>query len=195
MSYEFISRKYLEVSFDHLKDRFIQFWSESPATIADFKQEMLAYTEFYLKHSPSLSMWLQQNFKLDLYPDTQQWIEEYVNIPYKQAGNEQLVFVLGAGVLAHLQVIGAFEKIQSCIIPQHFATQGEAENWLDTFEVKLLGLDKNGLTNLSLKSESKEIMDVVKNLGLQVFLWQTLPVNCTYPYIMPKLIGEISNEN
>lgn len=167
------SGKYLKIDFIANKNRFIQFWHQSPPSFDAFKSEMLAYTELYLKHRPTQSMWLQQNFKLDLDETAQQWIEEKVNVPCKAAGNKQLAFVISQDILAHMKVIGAFEKIKSCITPHHFATQEGAEKWLDTFElpsksehqdmsITYLGTDENGLSELTIKTKSGEILEVIR---------------------------------
>ncbi len=165
---------YLEVVYEKSKKRFVQNWVISPITIEDFKHEMLTYTSLYKTHRPVQSMWLQQNFHLELDVETQKWIEQHINIPCKEAGNKQLAFVLGADVLAHLQVIGAFEKIQSCIIPKHFATEAEARNWLESFDVPIRigdddmkvtykGTGESGDAVFEVKVKSSSAVDVVKN--------------------------------
>ncbi len=163
----------LSIRFDKLSNRFVQNWKSSPITISEFQHEMLEYTKLYLEHKPSQSMWLQQNFKLDLDQETQEWIEEKVNIPCKIAGNKQLAFVISEDFLAHMKVIGAFEKVNSCIIPHHFATQEGAEKWLNDLELPSKsyydnltiiynGTDENGFSELTIKTKSGEVLEVIR---------------------------------
>lgn len=124
--------EHLTIQFEEDKDRFIQFWTTAPTSVNDFKKEMLIYTDFYKKHKPSQTLWLQQNFTLKLDPETHIWIEQHVNVPCFEYGNKKAAFVVGKDVLSHLTVINAFEKVKSVINVSHFASEHDAVEWLDS---------------------------------------------------------------
>jgi DNA-binding CsgD family transcriptional regulator len=164
---------YLSVHFDAAYSRISQNWMKSPSTTDDFKSEMLKYTELYDQYRPSQSIWDQQNFQFELTPNDHKWIEKHVNIPCKKYGNKKLAFVVGKNVLAHLQVIGAFENINSCIRPQHFALEGDAIAWLNekldllpgndtNIEVSYDGVNEEGMSTIRIVSPKLDILEVMK---------------------------------
>lgn len=169
--------EYLNITFEKQYNRFVQFWSNSPDTIASFKAEMLIYTNLYKVHKPKQSLWLQQNFTLQLDLVDQNWIENHVNKLCKSYGNEKLAFVVSEDILAHISVIDSFEEINSCIIPKHFATEKKARTWLNEDKImnetinetsiSFEGVDEEGYGIIKFKSPSSDINKTIgsfKNL-------------------------------
>ncbi|MDX1544683.1 MAG: hypothetical protein R3214_12135, partial [Christiangramia sp.] len=122
---------YLIIQYEKKSDRFVQFWKASPPSFDIFKEELLTYTNYYKEHQPSQALWLQQNFSLPLNREIDEWIEENVNIPCVECGNEKVAFVVGKDVLVHLSVMNSFEETSSVVNPNHFASEQEARQWLD----------------------------------------------------------------
>lgn len=167
--------KNLSVFYEEKNDCFVQRWTSIPVSIEGFKNEMLEYLECYKKFKPIKSMWIQKNFTLELDELTFKWIEEYINVPCKKLGNEKLAFVVGKDLIAHLGVIDAFEQVNSCITPLHFANEVDARQWLHSPEPELNnissnrsiiheGLDENGDLIIRIKTPSKEVSQTLKSL-------------------------------
>ena len=121
--------RYLSICYETDNDLFIQNW-QGDFNISDFKSEMLTYTKLYKQYKPKNTLWLQQNFSLVIGFEIQQWIETNVNIPCLEYGNEKCAFVVSKDVIAHLSVMDSFDKLQSCIKPEHFLNEKEARDWL-----------------------------------------------------------------
>ena len=166
---------YLTINFEEEYNRVVQFWARSPDNIDAFKKEMLVFTNLYKKYRPKQALWLQQNMKLQLDPETSHWIDQNVNIPCDKCGNEKLAFVVAEDVLAHLTTMNVFEAGVSIATPRHFATEKEARSWLDEKsneaikEVKVpphnityKGLDKEGRAIIQVKTEPEDISDSIK---------------------------------
>jgi DNA-binding CsgD family transcriptional regulator len=165
---------YLTINFEKENDRFIQFWTTPPNSVDSFKEEMLIYTSFYEQHKPSQTLWLQQKFTLDLDTATHIWIEENVNIPCSESGNKKAAFVVGKDVLAHLSVINSFEKVDSVINVNHFASEKDARSWLNNEltqnpienqnpEITYEGVDEDGNSIIKIKGNSKDITNTIKS--------------------------------
>ena len=162
--------KFLEICYEEKNSLFIQEWI-LPPTKDDFKFEMLAYTKLYKKHKPIHTLWLQQNFSLNIDNQTKNWIEKNVNEPCLSFGNKKCAFVVSKDVLIHVSVMNSFDKIESCIIPRHFASEKEARKWLkndDTLKIKkeqrisYEGIDENG--NVIIKIPTNDIKNTFKNI-------------------------------
>ena len=164
---------YLNITFEKEHSRFVQYWSTSPNTIALFKSEMLTYTAFYKTYKPTQSLWLQQNFTLQLDATTQNWIETHVNRPCKEYGNKKLAFVVSQDVLAHIEVINSFEEVDSCIYPKHFASEEKARFWLtegrllsephDETKIVFEGIDKEGNGIIKFKNSANDITQTLQS--------------------------------
>lgn len=165
---------YLVISFEKENDLFVQFWSIPPKNIRHFKNEMIIYTNLYKEYKPSYTLWLQQNFTLQLNDEVNIWIEEIVNIPCFEYGNKKAAFVVGKDILAHLTVIDSFEKKKSVIKPVHFATEENARNWLKESinlvendlktEITFEGIDENGNLIIVVKKSQKSVANTIKLL-------------------------------
>lgn len=164
--------QHLEISFDKSANRFSQNWTTSPETFEQFQHEMTRYTEFYEKYRPSQSIWNQKNFAFNLDHEHHLWIEEFVNIPCLGYGNKKLAFVVGEDVLAHLQVVGAFDNINSCIRPQHFASEELALEWLND-ELKISPGD-NDSTEIIYDGVDDEGRAIIRIISPQIDLHETL---------------------
>lgn len=164
---------FLNISFEKENNRFVQYWTSCPKNISTFKKEMLIYTSLYKIHKPSQTLWLQENFTLKVDSKTNSWIETHVNIPCLEYGNKKLAFVVSKDILAHLNVINAFEEIDSIIKSQtkHFSSEKEAREWLDgKFQNKVKatepniyfeGVDENGKAILKIDA-SENFIDTIK---------------------------------
>lgn len=128
--------QWLKINHSKKHSLFFQKWKETTTlTNKRFKNEMLAYTDKYSDYTPSFSLWEQTNFTLNLTPKDFVWIERNVNIPCKDLGNIRCAFLVGQDVLAHIGVLDAFEKVESCIDVKHFCEVKNAIEWL--FGVKV----------------------------------------------------------
>ncbi len=166
---------FLNITFEKKNDLFLQFWETSPISISDFKKEMLIYTSWYKKLNPRNTLWLQKNFTFDLDSTTNEWIERMVNIPCKKYGNKKCAFVVSSDILVHLSVINAFDKVESCIIPEHFIDEAQARTWLSSSKLKTEnssktkiiyeGLDENGNAIIKITNPSKNIKKTIKYFG------------------------------
>lgn len=165
---------YLTIQFEKENDRFVQFWTTVPLSIDAFKKEMLIYTLLYKKYKSSQTLWLQQNFTLDLDTATHIWLEEYVNIPCLEYGNERAAFVVGKDVLAHLSVINSFEKVGSKINARHFASEKDARDWLNNeltsspklykkTEITYEGIDQDGNSIIKIKRDPKDLANTIRS--------------------------------
>ncbi|MEW7280684.1 helix-turn-helix transcriptional regulator [Aquimarina sp. 2201CG1-2-11] len=169
---------FLRVAFERINDLFVQSWNTTPKTIDSFKSELLTYVAYYKKYQPTKSLWLHQNFGLHIDDDTKVWIENRVNIPCKQYGNQKLAFVVCIDLLVHLNIIETFDKTKSVIIPKHFATEKEARTWLnkenieqstiipsisnDT-KVQLDKVDERGNCIINIKSPTGTITNTIRS--------------------------------
>lgn len=124
--------KYLKIKIEKEDSLLVQYWMKSPLSIDEFKKEMLSYVAIYEKYRPSNSLWIQENFKLNLDTGAFNWIEENVNIPCFNYGNKKLAFVVSKDALAHVDVINVFEETKSVINNQtkHFSSEKKARKWL-----------------------------------------------------------------
>lgn len=166
---------YLIIRFEKENDRFVQFWKTSPCSFEALKEEFIHYTELYRKHQPSQTLWLQQNFSLPLNKEMDLWIEDNVNIPCVEYGNEKVAFVVGKDILVHLSIMNSFEETDSVISPNHFASEKEARNWLDesrtpgenSSEIKILfeGIDAEGNSIIKIKRPSGDIVNTIKSFN------------------------------
>jgi len=164
---------YLTIYFDKAKDRFVQFWNTPVNQMDSFKKEMLIYTSFYEQHRPTQTLWLQEKFILNLDNEAFNWIETHVNIPCAEYGNKKAAFVVGKDVLSHLTVIDSFEKEHSIINVSHFASEKEAEDWLDETPSPLRGsiktaityegIDRDGNSIIKVKRASQDITKTIKS--------------------------------
>lgn len=166
---------YLLINFEKDNDRFVQYWKESPPGFEELKGEMLTYTRLYKKYKPTQTLWLQQNFKLPLNKEIDEWVEKNVNIPCMECGNEKVAFVVGKDVLVHLSVMESFEETDSVINHSHFATEKEARCWLDetsqknsnSSKITILfeGVDKDGDSIIRIKRPSEEIANTIRSFS------------------------------
>lgn len=166
--------EFLKIDYNSKSNLFIQTWLLSPNTIDEFKHEMLEYTKLYKTYKPKHTLWIQQNFKIDIDDTTAFWIEKNVNEPCFNYGNEKCAFVVSSDVLIHLKTIEAFEKADSCINAKHFASINDAKEWLknknieNNTDTKIIydGVDDAG--NLILKIPSNNIKHTLKNVRKSV---------------------------
>ncbi|MDX1544872.1 MAG: LuxR C-terminal-related transcriptional regulator [Christiangramia sp.] len=166
---------YLIIQYEKENDRFVQFWKASPPSFDILKEELLTYTGYYKKHRPSQALWLQQNFCLPLNKEIDEWIEENVNIPCVECGNEKVAFVVGKDVLVHLSVMNSFEEMSSVVSPNHFASEQEARQWLDetdtedhqNSEMTILfeGIDEDGNSIIKIKRPSGDIVNTIRSFN------------------------------
>ena len=167
--------KFLRINFEKENNCFVQFWKKSPKCYSILKDEFREFIGLYKKYRPSKTLWLQQNFQLQINLETHMWIEENVNIPCVNYGNEKVAFVVGKDVLVHLSVMSYFEEQNSKIHPLHFATEDEARHWLNGNEdrckqktrIKILfeGVDEEGNSIIKIKRPSKDITSTLLSIG------------------------------
>lgn len=166
---------FLSIDFEKKNDCFVQFWKDSPGSFEVLKKEFAEFIALYKKYAPSKTLWLQQNFKLPLTLEMHLWIEENVNIPCVEMGNEKVAFVVGKDVLVHLSVMSFFEEAKSIVSPLHFATEKEARLWLNESknsdktrtEIKILfeGVDGNGNSIIKIKRSSSDITNTIMSFS------------------------------
>jgi DNA-binding CsgD family transcriptional regulator len=168
--------EFLSISYEEENTLFCINWKKSPINVSAFKFEMLAYTNLYKIHKPKLALWFQKQFKLVLTNEDHEWIEENVNIPCFNYGNEKCAFIVSQDVLAHISVIESFDSLNSCIVPKHFVNEKEARAWFETKENKpesifensnflFDGTDENGDVILKVSSGNiKQTFKVVSKL-------------------------------
>lgn len=163
--------KHLTISHEVENNLFVQNWVKSPETIMEFENEMLVYTSFYKEYKPKYTLWLQENFTLNIDYETRNWIERNVNIPCLGFGNLKCAFVVSKDVLVHIGIVDAFDDIKSCIIPQHFTNEKEARQWVNETSIETnqplpenkliyVGIDENGY--IILKIPTKNIKHTFK---------------------------------
>ena len=166
--------KFLSISHEKENNIFVQKWDSSLSLIEDFKHEMLVYVKFYKEYKPAFALWFQNNFKLLLNDDLHLWIEKHVNIPCLEYGNEKCAFIVSQDVLTYISVIDSFDKLESCIVPEHFVNEMDARSWLNepiaSFDKpfsksKILfeGTDENG--DMILKISSENIKQTFKTIS------------------------------
>ena len=122
--------KYLSIEHEEENCLFIQSWKSTPNNIDTFKTEMLRYTEFYKKLRPKYTLWQQKEFELPIDDELKLWIEQYVNKPCLEYGNEKCAFVISDDLLIHLETMEVFEKTNSDINVKHFSSVTSARNWI-----------------------------------------------------------------
>jgi len=165
----------LSIHFEKETDSFVLFWKTSPETYDDLKKEFLIFTSFYKEYKPSNALWLQENFCLPLNAETNNWIEEHVNIPCVEYGNRKVAFVVGKDVLVHLSVMNSFKEAKSIISPLHFATETEARTWItetkpnpkinDKITILFEGVDEEGNSIIKIKRPSSDISNTIRSFG------------------------------
>ncbi len=166
---------FLRINFEKEKDCFVQYWKKSPETYSTLLKEFEEYTSYFMDHTPSKTLWLQENFQLPINEEIHEWIEENVNKPCVEYGCEKVAFVVGKDVLVHLSVMSYFQESNSVIRPVHFATENEARQWLHqgkTFpkphaEIKILfeGVDSQGNSIIKIKRSSSDITNTLMSFG------------------------------
>ncbi|WP_166435187.1 LuxR C-terminal-related transcriptional regulator [Christiangramia sabulilitoris] len=166
---------YLIINYEKENDCFVQFWKKSPESFAVLKKEFLNFRSYYEKYTPSKTLWLQQNFQLEVNKEMHQWIEENINKPGVEWGNEKVAFVVGKDVLVHLSVMNYFEEQNSVIHPVHFASEKEAREWLNgninhtkiDSQIKILfeGVDDEGNSIIKIKRASSDIANTIMSFG------------------------------
>lgn len=130
----------MTISIEKDNDRILLFWKNSPESIDSFKSEMVKFTTLCKKHNPSQALCLNFNLKINFDQTMQIWSEKNINVPIKDYGLEKLAFVVSHDVLAHANVINAFNEMESCLFPRYFATEENARHWLNNDEI-IVGID------------------------------------------------------
>ena len=166
---------FLRINYEKENDCFVQFWKNSPESFKTLKEEFIKYKSLFQEHSPTRTLWLQQNFKLEITGEIHCWIEKNINIPGVENGIEKVAFVVGKDVLVHLTVMSYFEENNSVIHPLHFATEKEARLWLNDEKnnqkpnpkIKILfeGVDKEGNSIIKVKRPSADITQTLLSFG------------------------------
>ncbi|MBT8295393.1 MAG: hypothetical protein KJO51_03175 [Gramella sp.] len=166
---------YLIINYEEENDCFVQFWKKSPESFSILKKEFLTFRSFYERYKPSKTLWLQQNFQLEIDKVMHEWIEENINRPGVEWGNKKVAFVVGKDVLVHLSVMSYFEEQNSVIHPVHFASEKEAREWLNgtsnhkriNKEIKILfeGVDNEGNSIIKIKRPSSDIASTILSFG------------------------------
>lgn len=155
---------FLSINFEFENDCFVQRWETKELSIDSFKAEMLEYLSQYKIHQPSKTLWLHENFTLQIDSETFNWIEIEINIPCKKLGNKMLAFVVGQDLAAHLTVINSFKESNSCITVAHFGSELEARKWLtneDNIVIEFTENDKRNITNKGLDSNGNCIIELI----------------------------------
>lgn len=169
---------FLRIELEEENDCFVQFWKMSPDNFTILKKEFKIFISLYKEYTPSKTLWLQQNFQLPITLEMHRWIEENVNIPCVELGNQKVAFVVGKDVLAHLSVMSFFEDSNSVIHPLHFATEKEAHQWLNgskDFKSNIInhnginilfeGVDDEGNSIIKIKQSSGDITNTILSFG------------------------------
>ena len=164
----------MTISIEDDKDRIILFWKSSPESIDSFKNEMIKYTELCKKYKPIQALCLNFNLKINFDQSMQIWSEKNINIPIKDSGIEKLAFVVSHDVIVHTNIINAFDEIDSCLFPKHFATEENARNWLNNDEIIVEinsepeiifeGTDGDGNSIFKIKNSSSDIGQTIVSL-------------------------------
>ncbi|WP_139959625.1 helix-turn-helix domain-containing protein [Flavicella sediminum] len=177
------SGPYLNVKFEKKNNRFINSWRTPPDSVESFKKELLAYRSALEEVNPIQIIWLQQNFKFNIDDATKLWVEENILKPRYEAGYvvsdedgyHPIAFVVGQDILSHMEVMGVFDEPSPSVFkPKHFATEKEAEDWLDNSfstdtienektEIIFKGLGDNGKAILEVRSPTSEIVHTIKS--------------------------------
>lgn len=165
--------EFLIIEFEKEHSLFVQTWKKSPNTLEEFKIEMLNYTKMYGGFKPKYTLWNQTNYSQNIDFETQLWIEKHVNIPCLEYGNQKCAFIVSKDVLAHVDVIDAFDKLKSCIVPKHFISKAEAREWLfeednvikqnNQKRIIYEGVDEDG--NMIVKLPLKNVKKTYKSLN------------------------------
>jgi len=165
----------LTIHYEKENKCFVQFWKESPESSADLKKEFINYTNLYKDYKPTSTLWLQENYSYSLTHEMNNWIEEHVNIPCMENGNEKVAFVVGKDVLVHLSVMNFFKEGKSVISPLHFATEKEARIWItetktnpttnNKITILFEGVDEEGNSIIKIKNHSSDISNTIKSFG------------------------------
>ena len=166
---------FLRINFEKENDCFVQFWKTSPESFSSLKEEFMIYKSFLQKYTPSKTLWLQENFQLEVTEEIHCWIEKNISIPGVENGIEKVAFVVGKDVLVHLTVMSYFEDDNSIIHPLHFATEKEARQWLNNEQnkskpktkIKILfeGVDNEGNSIIKIKRPSSDITNTLLSFG------------------------------
>ena len=165
---------HLTITLEKDNDRIVLFWKSSPESIDSFKCEMVKYTTLCKKYKPSQAMCLNFNLRINFDQSMKIWSEKNVNIPCKDYGMEKLAFVVNQDVLVHTNLINAFNEMDSCLYPKHFATEENARNWLNNDEIIVdidnkpeiifEGTDSDGNSIFKIKSSSPDIAKTMVSL-------------------------------
>jgi len=166
---------FLRIKHEKENDCFVQFWKTSPESFTTLKEEFNVYKSLFLKYSPSKTLWMQENFQLEITDEIHCWIENNISIPGVENGIDKVAFVVGKDVLVHLSVMSYFEENNSVIHPLHFATEKEARDWLNDEQnnhksapdIKILfeGVDKEGNSIIKVKRPSSDITQTLLSFG------------------------------
>ncbi|WP_026935218.1 LuxR C-terminal-related transcriptional regulator [Christiangramia echinicola] len=166
---------FLRIKYEKENDCFVQFWKTSPESFTTLKEEFIIYKSLFEKYSPLKTLWLQQNFQLEITEEIHCWIERNINIPGVEIGIKKVAFVVGKDVLVHLSVMNYFEENNSVIHPLHFATEKEAREWLNDEQnnhkpnpkIRILfeGVDKEGNSIIKVKRPSSDITQTLLSFG------------------------------
>lgn len=180
---EIYSGPYLKVNYESQNNRFINSWKSSPNTTNEFKEELLHYLSALEKVNPTQIIWLQQNFTFHIDDQTKLWVEENILKPRYKAGfikedkdgHHPIAFVVGKDVLSHMEVMGVFDEPSPSVFnPKHFATEQEANDWLNkefpyesttnirNTEIIFKGLDDDGNAIIEFKEAPYEISNTLK---------------------------------
>jgi len=176
---------HLFISYEEGSHRFVNYWKSDPPSINVFKTEMLEYLHALEMRNPSQILWLQQDFSFHINDELKSWIDETISkrryeagfIGKRQDGFDQIAFVVGKDVMAHIEVMDIFkEKKAGVFNPRHFATEDEARNWLNgeinnlenqsqELKIRYKGLDSDGKAIIELIDHPSKISNTIQSIN------------------------------
>lgn len=112
----------------------IQKWSNKELSPEKFKEELQQFSDVAQKESPKSTLWLHENFKLNIPSSLYNWMEDSITSKQYHNGMRKIAFTVSPEVKSHISVINSFGQVQSVVNPMFFVNSEEALEFIESEE-------------------------------------------------------------
>jgi len=129
---ELYSSPYLKINKD--KNLLIQEWTGEQLTPEKFQEELQSFLQIALAEKPKGTLWLHENFHLDIPPKLYGWLENEITQKVYESGMRKIAYTVSPDVKSHISVINSFGHVQSVVNPMFYMEKNEALSYLNSEE-------------------------------------------------------------
>ena len=180
---------YLAIKYEQESSRLVSTWKSNPPNDLAYRKELIEHLHIAKNIKPCQIMWVLENLAFKVDDVTKKWVDKNISEPIFSAGFvgknhdgfDQVAFVVGKDVLAYIEVMDIFQDNPSHgFVPKYFATETEAENWLNEESIEKDGKTDNQSVSVTFKGIDDngkvvfEVKDQASRFGSTVNLFKTI---------------------